>query len=122
MFKKTIPIAVAVGLSLSAGAAVADQTFHTANDEAGAIMHYVPGTKSRTQVEAERTKAAKNDVTADGWRYVGGETGWELVQHAVDFHNGKWAHADKFDHNTPKPSLASLERARKQYQDLYSGG
>ena len=122
MFKKTIPVAVAIVLSLSAGAAVADQTFHPSKDETGTIMHVVPGTKSRVQVDAERIEAAKKDVTADGWRYVGGETGWELVQHAYEFRSGKLVHTDKIDHSTPKPSLASIIQGRKQYQDLYSGG
>ncbi len=122
MFKKTIFIAVAAGLSLSAGAAIADQSFHPSKDESGAIMHYVPGTMSRAQVDSERIEAGKSGVTADGWRYVGDETGWELVQHAHDFRNGKWVHVDKFDHSTPKPSLASVVQGRKQYQELYSGG
>lgn len=122
MFKKTIPIAVALVLSLVAGAAVADQTFHPSKDETGTIMHFVPGTKSRAQVEAERIEALTNPVTADGWRYVGGDTGWELVQHAYDFRDGKWVHSDKFDHSTPKPNFDSIEQAKKLYQDLYSGG
>ena len=122
MFKKTIPIGVAVALSLSAGAAVADQTFHPSNDETGTIMHYVPGTKSRTAAQVEGIEALKNSKTADGWRYVGGDTGWELIQHAYDFRNGKWVHADKIDHSTPKPNVASIEQGRKAYQDLYSGG
>ena len=123
MFKKTIPVAVAIALSLSAGAAVADQTFHSSNDETGTVMHYVPGTKSRAQVEVERIEALKNPVTADGWRYVGGDTGWELVQHEYVFRNGTLAHTDKCDHRiTPKPSLASIEQGRKLYQDLYAGG
>lgn len=122
MFKKTIPLAVALGLSVSAGTAVADQTFHPSNDETGTIMHVVPGTKSKAQIKAEQIASAKINVTSDGWRYVGDETGWELVQHAVDFRDGKWVHADKFDHNTPKPSLASIRQARERYQDLYSGG
>ena len=122
MFKKTIPLAVALGLSVSAGTAVADQTFHPSNDETGTIMHVVPGTKSKAQIKAEQIASAKINVMSDGWRYVGDETGWELVQHAVDFRDGKWVHADKFDHNTPKPSLASIRQARERYQDLYSGG
>ncbi len=123
MFKKTIPVAVAVVLSLSAGAAVADQTFHPSNDETGTIMHSVPGTESRMQLDTERNEAAKSIVTTDGWRYVGGDTGWELVQHDYEFRNGTLAHTDKCDHRiTPKPSLASIEQGRKLYQDLYSGG
>ena len=115
MFKKTIPVAVAVILSLSTGAAIADQTFHRSNDEIGTIMHVVPGIKSRSEV-------AKNDTTADGWRYVGGDTGWELIQHAYAFRNGKLLHIDNIDHSTPKPSLASIVEGRKRYQDQYSGG
>ena len=122
MFTKTIPVAVAVVLSLSAGAALADQTFHPSKDEVGTIMHVVPGTKSRAQVNAEQITTAKNDVTADGWRYVGGETGWELVQHAYAFRSGKLVHIDNIDHSTPKPSLASIIAGRKLYQDQYSGG
>lgn len=125
MFKKTIPLAVAVVLSLSAGAAVADKTFHPSKDEAGTVMHVVPGTKSRAQIEADRNEAdrnaaARNVVTPDEWRYAGGE--WELVQHAYAFRNGKLVHVDKFDHSTPKPSLASIEQARKLNRDQYSGG
>ena len=125
MFKKTIPLAAAVILSLSAGAAVAEQTFHPSNDEVGTVMHFVPGTKSRAQIdadknEADRNAAARNIATPDEWRYVGGE--WELVQHAYAFRNGKLVHIDKFDHSTPKPSLASIEQARKLNRDLYSGG
>ena len=122
MFTKTIPVAVAVVLSLSAGAALADQTFHPSKDEVGTIMHVVPGIKSRAQVNAEQIATAKNDVTADGWRYVGGETGWELVQHAYAFRGGKLLHIDNIDHSTAKPSLASIIAGRKLYQDQYSGG
>ena len=122
MFKKTIPVAVAVVLSLSAGAAFADQTFHPSKDEVGTIMHVVPGNKSRAQVNAEQFATARNDVTADGWRYVGGETGWELVPHAYAFRGGKWLHIDNIDHSTPKPSLASIIEGKKRYQALYSGG
>ena len=127
MFNKTIPLAVAVVFSLSTGAAVADQTFHPSKDEVGTVTHVVPGTKTRVQVEADRNEldrnaAARNIATPDAWRYVGGDTGWELVQHAYAFRNGKLVHADKFDHSTPKPSLASIEQARKLNRDLYSGG
>ena len=122
MFTKTIPFAVAVVLSLSASAAFADQTFHPSKDEVGTIMHGVPGTKSRAQVNAEQIAIAKNAVTADSWRYVGGERGWELVQHAYELRNGKLVHIDKIDHSTPKPSLASILEGKKQYQTQYSGG
>lgn len=122
MFKKTIPVAVAVVISLSTGAAVADQTFHSSKDEVGTIMHLIPGTKSRAQADADRIATAKNNVTTDGWRYVGGETGWELVQHAYAFRGGKLLHIDNIDHSTPKPSLASIIEGRKRYQALYSGG
>ena len=121
MFTKTIPVAVAVVLSLSAGAAFADQTFHPSKDD-GTIMHVVPGTKSRAQVNAEQIATAKNEVTADGWRYVGGETGWELVQHAYAFRSGKLVHIDNIDHSTPKPTIASIIAGRKLYQHQYSGG
>ena len=121
MFKKTTPVALAVALSLSAGAVVADQTFHPSKDEGGTIMHVVPGTKSRAQVNAEQIATVKNDVTADGWRYVGGETGWELVQHAYVFRNGKLVHIDNIDHSTPKPTIASIIAGKKLYQDHNSG-
>ena len=89
MFKKTIPVAVAVVLSLSAGAVAADQILPRSND-----------------------KAMKSEVSADGWRYVGGETGWELVPHAYEFRNGKLVHIDKIEYSTPKPTVASVEQAR----------
>ena len=122
MFKKTIPAAVATVLALSTGAAIADQTFHPSKDEVGTIMHAVPGVKSRAQVDIARGATATNDVVTDGWRYVGGDTGWELVQHAYAFRGGKWLHIDNIDHSTPKPSLASIIEGKTRYQALYSGG
>ncbi len=122
MFKKTIPLAVAVVLSLSAGAAIADQTFHPSKDEVGTIMHVVPGTKSRAQVDIDRRATATNVVVSDGWRYVGGDTGWELIQHAYAFRGGKLVHVDNIDHSTPKPSLTSIVEGKRRYQDQYSGG
>ncbi len=122
MFKKTIPLTVAVSLALFAGAAAADQTFHPSKDETGTIMHVTSGLKSRAQVNVEQAAYAKDEVSVDGWRYVGGETGWELVQHAYTFRAGKLVHVDNIDHNTPKPTLASVKEGRKQYQALYSGG
>ena len=89
MFKKTIPVAVAAVLSLAAGAAIAAPAFPQSNQE-----------------------AAKNNVTSDGWRFVGGETVWELVQPSYEFHNGKLMQVDTVDRSTPKPSLASIEQAR----------
>ena len=89
MFKKTIPVAVAAVLSLSAGAAVATQTFPQSNLE-----------------------AAKQNVTTDGWRYVGGEAGWELVQPAYEFRDGQLISIDTVDRSTPKPSLASIVQER----------
>lgn len=122
MFKKTIPLTVAISLSLLAGEAAADQTFHPSKDETGTIMHIVPGLKSRAQVSAEQTAPAKKEVFTDGWRYVGGDTGWELVPHAYAFRGGKLLHIDNIDHSTPKPDLASIIEGRKRYQALYSGG
>lgn len=122
MFKKIIPLTVALSLSLLAGTASADQTFHPSKDETGTIMHAVPGLKSRAQVDAERISGTKTNVSADGWRYVGGDTGWELVPHSYAFRGGRLVHTDNIDHNTPKPTLASIVEGRKQYQALYSGG
>ena len=122
MFKKTIPLAVAVVLSLSTGAAIADQTFHPSKDEVGTIMHVVPGVKSRAQVGVDPSATAVNGAVSDGWRYVGGDTGWELIQHAYAFRGGKLVHVDNIDHSTPKPSLASIIEGKRRYQDQYSGG
>ena len=117
MFKKTVSLTAAAVVSMFAGAAVANQTFHPANNEAGVITHSVPGSKTRAQVEAEQIAAAATAV--GNWRYVGGE--WELVQHAYVFRNGKLVHTDQLEHNAPKPSLASIAEGRKQYAEQYSG-
>lgn len=120
MFKKTVSLtAAAAVVSMFAGAAVANQTFHPANNEAGVITHSVPGSKTRAQVEAEQIAAAATAV--GNWRHVGGDIGWELVQHAYVFRNGKLVHADQLEHNAPKPSLASIAEGRKQYAEQYSG-
>ncbi len=118
MFNKTVSLATTV-VSLFVGAAFANQTFHPANNEAGVITHSVPGSKTRAQVEAEQIAAA---TAVGNWRYVGGDIGWELVQHAYVFRNGKLVHVDQLEHNTPKPSLASIVEGRKQYAEQYSGG
>lgn len=116
MFNRIIPISVAVALSLSSGAAIANQAFHASNDEPGTAVHIVPSIATRTQMDPERNEASKEAATFHGWRYVNSDTGWELVQHAYEFRNGKWVHADKLGHNPPKPGPTSpdQESARRE--------
>lgn len=119
--KKTV---IALALSaIIAPAAFADNGWTWIGGEAGWQAHAMSGTKSRAAVIQELAETHKNPETiaADGWRQVGGEIGFLPPQHASKFVNGKWVHADQFDHGTPKPGLSLSPAERQRHQQLYSG-
>jgi hypothetical protein len=52
----------------------------------------------------------------------GGDIGYQPPQHAYNYENGQWVHADNIDHSTPKPSLVMTPAERKRNKALFSGG
>jgi hypothetical protein len=80
-------------------------------------MHLMPGTKTGAQISSERRDADRSRDFADGWRYVGGDTGWELIQYAYTMKNGQLEHADSCV-RIVSPRLPSdvIEKWRKMNQ------
>lgn len=42
-------------------------------------------------------------VSNDGFKYIGGEGGWEPVQHSYVMNNGRFVHSDECDHAVRAP-------------------
>lgn len=117
--KKT---AIALAISaIIAPAAFADNGWTWIGGEAVWQAHAMSGTRSRAEVLRELEAFRKDPVATDGWRHVGGEIGDLPPQHAIKLENGRWVHADKFDHDTPKPGLSMSPAERQRHQQLYSG-
>lgn len=127
MLTKKLVMAVAVVASGVLGAIAAPTSFASsgytpANTEIGYTTHPMPGTRTRAEVQEELKAFQKNPVSADGWRWIGGEVGWEIEPHKYELRNGKIIHVDNLDHNTPKSGrLMSTEEKRLQ-DELYFGG
>lgn len=90
--------------------------------EGSVQFHAMPSTVTRAQVQKELAEWRKNPVTADGYRDVGGEKGWEYVGHRYDFRGGKFVHADNLPHNTPKPSLNMTPDERAAWEATNRAG
>lgn len=69
-------LALAAVLSLPA---LANSGFTPKANEAGGTTHAMPGMKTRAEVLKELQEWRRNPVSADGWREVGGDAGWEYV-------------------------------------------
>lgn len=117
--KKTL-IALSFGI-FAVPFASADSGMHWVGGEAGYDFHVMPSTKSRAEVLEELRAFPANPVAADGWRYVGGETGWVPPTHEYAFKNGRLEHVGNMAHNSPRPSLQMTEEERRHYEELYSG-
>ena len=121
IIKQTL-VATAVAF-VTIPAAFATSGITSANNERGYTTHAMPaGGLTRAQVQAERAAFMKNPVSADGARYVGGDTGWVYEGHKSEFRNGRLVHTDNFDHNAPKPSLSMTPEERPVYRELNRGG
>jgi hypothetical protein len=53
----------------------------------------VAPTKTADTATARATKATTRLVSADGFEYVGGDTGWQLAQHKFELRSGEFKHA-----------------------------
>ena len=94
------------------GAATAAAPAHPDSTETGTYYHgaeyqRVNGKFARSDTWAIPTTAPAFNVvvleSGDGWRFVGGEPGWELEQHSYAIVRGRLVHNDRFPHDTPKP-------------------
>ena len=71
----------AVALALAAPiAAFANQPVHIVGDLL--VFHDAPASKTRAQVKQELQVFQKNPIAADGYRWIGGERGWERPVHS----------------------------------------
>lgn len=108
-----------------AGIAAADSVWVPTNTQEGVVFKPDHGPKSnvtREQVQKDAKLASDfgaGRVSPDGWRFVGGERGWVLEGHKIDYVDGKWTHVDKIDHNTKKPSPKMTTKEKAQYDALY---
>ena len=119
---KQIAIAVATS-ALAAPAAFATSGVTPVNNERGFTTHAMPASGlTRDQVRAELDAFKRNPVAADGARFVGGETGWELQGHRLEWRNGALVHADNIDHNAPRASARVTSQSRAEFKKLYPGG
>lgn len=118
MLKRIMTLTLGASILLGGGAAMAAAPAHAEKTESGAVYHGAEYTRrdgklARTDnwssVAAVGTLSSA--IPGDGWEYVGGETGWTLIQHSFDFRKGALAHADSIPHDTPKPSLAIFPRS-----------
>ena len=89
---------------------------------AGFQFHPMPSTVTRAQVQQELAEWRKNPVTADGYRDVGGEQGWEYVGHRFESRDGRFVHVDALPHNLPKPSITMTGQERAAWEAQYSAG
>ena len=116
MSKRFIPVALLTGLTLVTGVAFATGPAYPTNPERNDIVQSVVVAKSRAQVKNELAEFLSNAVTADGWRYVGGEREWALIQHQFAFSAGNVIHVDRLAHNVPKVNrqLSRAEQAESR--------
>ena len=105
-------------LAFATVASVATAAGYPGNPERSAFPTVSAQTATRAQVREELTKFARNPVTADNWKDVGGERGWAPVPHTYRFVAGKLEHTEACDH-----SAASMQPAKPAspsiYRDLY---
>lgn len=59
--------------------AAASSGYSPAKGELSATLHAMPAATSRGQVQQALQAWRNNPVSAEGWREVGGEVGWEFV-------------------------------------------
>ena len=118
---------VAVSTLAFAGVAGAETVWHPIKTEAGTESfrpdHGPKSDKTRAQIQSDAKLArdfGAGRVSPDGWRYVGGERGWVLEGHKIDFRDGKWVHSDKIDHTTAKPSPKMTAKERALFDAAYT--
>ena len=57
--------------------ALANSGFTPSAGESSGTWHFMPSTTTAEQVRADLAEWKRNPVTADGWRQIGGDAGWE---------------------------------------------
>jgi len=117
MSKRVIPVALLSSLSLITGFAFATGDVYPSNPERS-FTQVAPELKPRVEVLKELADFRKNPVTADGWRYVGGEREWAPIPHTFAYVGGKFEHTDVCDHSL-STSLRTVGDRSNQYPDLY---
>lgn len=118
---------IAIGLAIAAAslstaiAGPANGTGTFVQGEIGYTDGAVQSTRSRQDVLAELQAFRRNQVTADGARYVGGEMGYAYVPHTHEFINGKWVATGGIGHNPPPTAIMGASE-RRVFAEKYTPG
>lgn len=113
--KPVLAFAAAVAL-IGVGVAHAEAPFHRSNDEAGWVMHgpeyrKVGGVWKRIDVwngfdnpsPVFQGTYRLGEPSADGlYEFVGGDEGWRLRPHRIEFRAGRVVHSDDLGHGAPR--------------------
>lgn len=125
--RKTLATAAIIAVtSLGfASIAAANTVWHPTNTQEGFTFKpdHAKSDKTRAQVQNEAKLArdfGAGKVSPDGWRFVGGERGWVLEGHKIDYVDGKWVHVDKIDHSTKRPSPKMTAQEQARFDATYS--
>ncbi len=121
--RKSLLINAATTALAMPGMSFADSYWHSAVGERGynEYPNHLKNTQTRSNVGADPANAGRNEVSEDGfYRFVGPETGWQLIPHSYAFNDSKLVHTDPFDHATKRPSLTVSEVERQRMSELYS--
>lgn len=123
MLRKSLLTAIGVATFIVGGTALAADTAHPANNEAGSVYHgaeyaKVDGKFVRVDSWNMRTGAVIAPIADDGWERIDGEAGWQLRPHRYDFVNGRLVHTDTLPHDTARPKVTA--DAETFYRDGHS--
>lgn len=115
--RSLIAVAALSALALPAFAAGDDIQYRSAG-YASDLLPYTTETSTpapASRATAERAAPAIAAKGADGFQFVGGETGWALVPHIFVWRDGRFAHSDECDHAVrvaQVPTPAEVDAAR----------
>jgi hypothetical protein len=92
----TLALAALAALALSTTGAMAGSWPPISSKKVSARADECCSVTAAKKADAKEAKAAKSApalVSADGFEYVGGESGWLLAQHKLELRKGRFAHA-----------------------------
>lgn len=119
MFKTIVSLALTSGLALAAASTNAADYAYPTNPEHSATMQSAPTQKSRAEVLSEAAEFRASPVTGDGWKFVGGEREWALIQYQFALSGGQLVDTDHFDRNSPKPDQYATKTEQAESRGFY---
>ena len=109
MSNKSSALLALLAASFIGSASAAEFAYPVANETGSAYRgaeYIFQGGKLVRVDEAAAVAPVDGAVPDTAWEYVGGDSGWQLKQHAYDFVKGGLVHADAFRHDTARPKIA----------------